>query len=271
MAIKYSAIEIADKLKGVGAKVHRPTPDQQKIIESMHQGPSLIIAGAGSGKTETMSARVVWLVANKIVAPDQILGLTFTRKAAGELANRIRTRLRQLKLAGVLSNDEGKGQIDLAVAVSTYHSYAGKVLSEHGLRIGIDSDSEPIGEAAAWQLANNIINNFDGSFPEILHSPRTIVKKVLALVEQLGEHGKDLKELESVCQSWLERFEGITEGGNADVRRAIETLKERLAIIPMAARFNELRLNNGELTFNDQMALAAKLVSGEFRGEIAGA
>ena len=105
MAIKYSAVEIARKLKSVGAKVHEPHPDQVKIIESSHLGPAIIKAGAGSGKTETMSARVVWLVANKIVSPDQILGLTFTRKAAGELANRIRTRLRQLKLAGLLETD----------------------------------------------------------------------------------------------------------------------------------------------------------------------
>ena len=146
MAIKYSAVEIARKLKGVGAKVHEPHPDQVKIIESSHLGPAIIKAGAGSGKTETMSARVVWLVANKIVSPDQILGLTFTRKAAGELANRIRTRLRQLKLAGLLETDSESKPIDLAVAVSTYHSYAGRVLSEHGLRLGIDTDTDPIGE-----------------------------------------------------------------------------------------------------------------------------
>ena len=45
----------------------------------------MVIAGAGSGKTETMAARVVWLVANRLVAPDAVLGLTFTRKAADEL------------------------------------------------------------------------------------------------------------------------------------------------------------------------------------------
>ena len=271
MAIKYSAVEIARKLKSVGAKVHEPHPDQVKIIESSHLGPAIIKAGAGSGKTETMSARVVWLVANKIVSPDQILGLTFTRKAAGELANRIRTRLRQLKLAGLLETDSESKPIDLAVAVSTYHSYAGRVLSEHGLRLGIDTDTDPIGEAAAWQMANNIISNFDGAFPEIIHTPRTIVKKVLDLAEQLGEHGKDPKELVEVCERWLAKFQAITDGSNEGVRRAVASLKERLEIIPMLERFNEVRLSSGQLTFNDQMAFAAKLVSGEFRKEIASA
>src|SRR5256714_14335960 len=58
--------------------------------------PLLVVAGAGSGKTETMAARVVWLVANGYARPEQTLGLTFTRKAAGELAHRIRARLSQL-------------------------------------------------------------------------------------------------------------------------------------------------------------------------------
>lgn len=69
-----------------------PTPAQQQVIEAPPT-PALVVAGAGSGKTETMSGRVVWLVANGLVRRDEILGLTFTRKAAGELAERIGARL----------------------------------------------------------------------------------------------------------------------------------------------------------------------------------
>lgn len=69
-----------------------PTAAQQRVIEAPPE-PALVVAGAGSGKTETMSGRVVWLVANRHVDRDEILGLTFTRKAAGELAERIGTRL----------------------------------------------------------------------------------------------------------------------------------------------------------------------------------
>ena len=221
-----------------------------------HFGPALIIAGAGSGKTETMSARVLWLVANGFATPDEILGLTFTRKAAGELSNRIRTRLRQMKLPG-------------SATVSTYHSYAGKVLSEHGIRLGIDTDTDPIGEAAAWQIANKIVTNFDADLPEIKHSPKTIVNKVLALVDQLGEHGKDLAELEKVSNDWLVKFQSITSGDNKGVQTALTSLQERLALIPMIKRFNEERFNNGQLTFSDQMSMAAQLVNSEFREDIA--
>ncbi|WP_424980923.1 UvrD-helicase domain-containing protein [Microbacterium sp. S308A+] len=69
-----------------------PTAAQQRVIEAPPE-PALVVAGAGSGKTETMAARVVWLVANGHVRRDEVLGLTFTRKAAGELAERISARL----------------------------------------------------------------------------------------------------------------------------------------------------------------------------------
>jgi DNA helicase II / ATP-dependent DNA helicase PcrA len=258
MANKFTYDQIVEILKKSGASVHTPTPEQREIIESTHFGPALIVAGAGSGKTETMSARVLWLVANGFANPDEILGLTFTRKAAGELSHRIRTRLRQMNLLG-------------SATVSTYHSYAGKVLAEHGIRLGIDTDSDPIGEAAAWQIANKIINNFESEIAEIVHAPKTVVNKVLDLVDQLGEHGKDLKELEQVSNKWLEKFATVTNGSNEGVRRAISTLRERLALAPMIERFNQVRLENGQLTFGDQMSLAAKLVNSEFRSDIASA
>lgn len=56
-----------------------PPTDQQAAVIGAPAGPMLVVAGAGAGKTETMAARVVWLVANGLVLPEQVLGLTFTR------------------------------------------------------------------------------------------------------------------------------------------------------------------------------------------------
>ena len=72
-----------------------PTEEQARVISAPLE-PALVVAGAGSGKTETMAGRVVWLVANGLVSRDAVLGLTFTRKAAGELAERIHRRLQRL-------------------------------------------------------------------------------------------------------------------------------------------------------------------------------
>ena len=74
---------------------HLPTTQQEKVITAPLK-PTLVVAGAGSGKTATMSARVTYLVASGQVDPSQVLGLTFTRKATHELRERIENRLGQL-------------------------------------------------------------------------------------------------------------------------------------------------------------------------------
>src|SRR5213079_3546382 len=76
-----------------------PTSEQADVIAAPLE-PLAVIAGAGSGKSETMAARLVWLVANGMVAPERVLGLTFTRKAAAEFADRVRSRLDRLRRAG---------------------------------------------------------------------------------------------------------------------------------------------------------------------------
>ncbi len=271
--IKYSAKDIGNALRTIDPKFKGPSDEQIPIIESLHLGPTVVIAGAGSGKTETMSARVLWLVANGIVKPEEILGLTFTRKAAGELASRIRKRLRQLRAIGLLPLDNvSKSEIDIAVTVSTYHSYAGRVLSEHAIRIGVDATSDPIGEAAAWQIANNIVNNFASeatNSSDISHSAKTIVDKVMGLSAALGEHGKSTAEVREFCESILDKFSTISDSQSNDpVRDLQSSLKERLAILPMVDEYERYRFERGLLTFNDQMSLVAKLVNGEFGQEI---
>ena len=69
-----------------------PPTDEQAAVIAAPARPALVVAGAGAGKTETTAARVVWLVANQLVSPEAVLGLTFTRKAAAELGRRVRRR-----------------------------------------------------------------------------------------------------------------------------------------------------------------------------------
>src|SRR5262249_58756852 len=78
-----------------------PTGEQAAVIGAAAE-PALVVAGAGAGKTETMAARVVWLVANGVVTPERGLGLTFTRKAARQLAERGGARVRGVAGGGGL-------------------------------------------------------------------------------------------------------------------------------------------------------------------------
>ena len=100
-ATRYAPAQLA-RLLGVA----EPTAEQAAVIAAT-PGPMAVIAGAGSGKSETMAARLVWLVANGLVRPERVLGLTFTRKAAAELAERVRVRLDGLRGAGLAGNGAG--------------------------------------------------------------------------------------------------------------------------------------------------------------------
>ena len=93
--ISYSPAQLAVLLG-----LPEPTSEQAGVIAAPLE-PLAVIAGAGSGKSETMAARLVWLVANGMVMPERVLGLTFTRKAAAELGQRVRARLAGLRRAGL--------------------------------------------------------------------------------------------------------------------------------------------------------------------------
>ena len=120
-----------------------PFSDQQLAAITAPLEPAVIIAGAGSGKTTVMAARVVWLVGSGQVRPEQVLGLTFTRKAAGELGSRVR---RALQRAGVLDEDAEAGE----ELILTYDAFAGRLVAEHGLLLGIEGDARMITGAARY-------------------------------------------------------------------------------------------------------------------------
>ena len=140
---------------------YETSPQQQRVIAAPPDEPLLVVAGAGSGKTELMALRVMWLIANQHVRADQVLGLTFTRKAAGELAHSIRLYLgRAIRLLGA------DAQLTGEPTVSTYHAFAARVVREHGLRAGYEPATRLLTEAACWQLADSVVRAYDGAFVE---------------------------------------------------------------------------------------------------------
>ena len=225
---RYTPIELARLLR-----LPAPTLEQAEIIAAPVE-PMLVVAGAGSGKTETMAARVLWLVANSYVRPEQILGLTFTRKAAGELAHRIRTRLDQLvRRLGRTRRDPGSDQLGGEPTVSTYHAYAARIVTEHGLRAGYEPATRLLTEATRWQIVDLLVRNYDGDMSDVDRSPGAIVDAVLALTGELAEH---LVTPDGLA-AWTGRFfaEVQSRPGRvyADVRRALAVQRIRLRLLPL--------------------------------------
>jgi DNA helicase II / ATP-dependent DNA helicase PcrA len=190
-----------------------PTAEQSAIISSP-LAPRLVIAGAGSGKTATMADRVVWLVANGWVKPEEVLGVTFTRKAAGELASRIRAKLSALQrtatgdaggaVAGALLSADA-----LEPKVSTYHSFASGIVSDYGLRLGIERDVVLLGGAQAWQLASEVVEAFDGEYSHFRVAKSTLVKAVIQLAGECAEHLQDPDGVQGWLMQRLAEFEAL--------------------------------------------------------------
>ncbi|MBM0235394.1 ATP-dependent helicase [Micromonospora sp. STR1_7] len=251
---RYTPVELAKLLR-----LPAPTREQAAIIAAPVE-PLLVVAGAGSGKTETMAARVVWLVANSYVRPEQILGLTFTRKAAGELAHRVRTRLDQLiRRLGRQGRDPLDDPLAGEPTVSTYHSYAGRIVTEHGLRAGYEPSTRLLTEASRWQLVDLLVRNYDGDMSEVDRMPSTITDAVLALAGELDEHLVAPDEL----AAWTGRFfaEVQSRPGRvyADVRKALALQRTRLRLLPLVRAYARRKEDFEAMDFADQLARAARV------------
>src|SRR5664279_3768272 len=183
---------MAHSAESIAQALGNPAPTaQQRAVIQAPLGPLLVVAGAGSGKTETMASRVVWLVANGYVEPDQVLGLTFTRKAATELAERIARRLRRLRHVGMWTPAQEPDDAEVlggTPTVSTYHSYAGRLVREHALRLGVEPESRLLSEAAAWQFAAEVVERHDGPMDDVPFAASTITQAVVDLAGEMAEH-----------------------------------------------------------------------------------
>ena len=253
---QYSPEEIIAKLQAhpkFGATI-KPITKFQSVIISSDLEPAVVIAGAGSGKTETMSNRVLYLVANGFVTPDQILGLTFTRKAAGELSVRVRKRLRQLSAL-----PEFKHITSSTTSVTTYHSYAAKLLSEHAIRYGIDADAEPLGEAAIWQIASDVVRNWSDDSYRNQSAVSTVIKDLLGLSKLMLEHQVRAEDIQTIGEEILRELAPLVGARNEEVRSVERAMLQRASLLPMVDAFMQRRKSAGEFSFDDQMSLAADI------------
>ncbi|SCB82051.1 DNA helicase-2 / ATP-dependent DNA helicase PcrA [Pseudarthrobacter enclensis] len=249
-----------------------PTPEQSGIISSPLT-PRLVIAGAGSGKTATMADRVVWLVANGWVRPEEVLGVTFTRKAAGELASRIRAKLTALqrvaaRSAGAPAFPEGMFSSDsLEPKVSTYHSFASGIVSDYGLRLGVERDVVLLGGAQAWQLASEVVEAYDGEYGHFRAAKSTLVKAVIQLAGECAEHLQEPEDVEAWLMARLSDYgalpylAGKMKNPPQAAAEIAGMLRTRASVADMVGRYSAAKRARGALDFGDLVALAAKVAS----------
>jgi DNA helicase-2/ATP-dependent DNA helicase PcrA len=253
-------ITAAELAAGLGLPA--PTAEQVEIIQAP-LAPGLVVAGAGSGKTETMAARVVYLVATGQVRPEQVLGLTFTRKAAAALGQRVRHRLRMLGASDQLLAEAAPSGGDPEVA--TYHSFGGRLIADFGPLAGVEPASRVLTATGAWQLARGVVGRWDGDLHTDL-GPDQVTERLLAISGALADHLTDAGALAAVLDELLERLRsappaprqrGNLHSGLAD---HVKRLQDRQWILPLVQAFVQAKRHRGVIDFADQMQIAATLV-----------
>ena len=228
-----------------------PSDEQWAAICAPLDGPLLVLAGAGSGKTAVMSARVAWLVGTGAVRPDQVLGLTFTNKAAGELASRIRGLLSQ-----VAQSDQG----DTAdPTIQTYHTFAMDLLAQWGLLIGAEPSSvllSPTDLAVRTYraVARSRVRCEDLGTATI----RTVSERVQSLDEELSEHLVSPEQLRAHDQRLIDALAGES---SAPARHARAAATKRIIASSVVAEVRADRAAEAVVGFADLMRFAVAVSS----------
>ncbi|GAA1503001.1 ATP-dependent helicase [Brevibacterium permense] len=256
--MRFTAERLAELTAADPAQAFPPSPEQKVIIEADPAQSMKVTAGAGSGKTTVISQRVVWLVANEFVSPEEILGLTFTRKAVGELGGRIRVLLSRLR------HNLGRGQ-DLSLpgldnpTVSTYNSYAASIVSEHGVSIGIEPETVLLDDAAAHTIAGSLI---DSTAPDEIpgdFSRETMIADVIALAGQMNDHGRDVDDVTDYLEQCLSALVS-SKGKPVDPNGRRAKLEAKIRTARLADAYMRAKRRNLAMDFSDQVRFAQRIL-----------
>lgn len=194
------------------------SPEQAAVIQAPSYEDVVVVAGAGSGKTYTMTRRIITLI-EQGVSPEKILGLTFTRKAASELLSRVS--------AAVSRNQRERGlksanMTFLKPEVSTYDAFFQSIVRQYGLLVGFDQNTQPLSEAGAMQLIHTVLDKhmvdlmaFDGD----LKSFNTIAGNVFALSNAISG-----AMIGSGCTSFDEAVQRVRDWDEAFIRQVDKAL-----------------------------------------------
>ncbi|MCW2754220.1 MAG: ATP-dependent helicase [Marmoricola sp.] len=227
--------------------------------------PAVVIAGAGSGKTEVMAARVVYLVGTGQVRADEVLGLTFTTKATASLARRINAALDAAGLTTPEQPVAGSAEVEiLEPTVATYNAYATVLLSEHGLRIGHESDTRVMADASRYQLAARAVDQHRARVELLTDSPSHAIDALLALDGAMAEHLVEIEDVLDFQRRERPHFEQAlaSSKAKADLVKVLSKMDEREELLGLVAGYRRLKARYGLMDFSDQISLAAKLALG---------
>ncbi len=211
-------------------------PEQKKAVEHTG-GPILVVAGAGTGKTRVITERIKWLIENKKARPSEILALTFTEKAAGEMLDRI-------DVAMPLGYEEPW--------LSTFHSFAERILRDEGLEIGLDPAYKILTPPQAWLFVRQNLFKFDLKYYRPLGNPTKFISAMLTLFSRAQD--EDTAPTDFVRWAKLK-----TQNSKLKTDEEKETAEKYLELARAYQNYQNLKIENSYLDFGDLISWTLKL------------
>ncbi len=213
---------------------HKLNKAQQQAVE-YNDGPLLIVAGAGTGKTTVITQKIAHIIDNDMAKPENILALTFTEKAASEMQERVDEML-------------DTGYVDLQI--STFHAFCQRILEEYGIEIGLPAHFKLLTQTDAWLLVKKSIYDFNLDYYRPMGNPTGMIHAMLS-------HFSKAKDELISPQEYLDHAEGLQlDKDEAEIQE-----KSRITELANAYHtYNQLLLDNKALDFGDLMYYTVKLL-----------
>jgi ATP-dependent DNA helicase UvrD/PcrA len=227
-------------------------PDQRRAV-THGEGPLLVVAGAGTGKTQVITRRIAWLIASRRAKPSEVLALTFTDKAADEMT----VRVDQLVPYGYTDT-----------TIATFHAFGDRLIREYALELGLPPDVRVLSRAETVIFLREHLFEFDLDVYRPLGDPTRFLSALATLFSRCKD--EDITPATYAGHAARVASEAVAVGDAARTGAAAAGTAEALAedgrrqaeLARAYARYQELLAANGFIDFGDQVALALRLVRG---------
>lgn len=210
-------------------------PEQKKAV-THSDGPLLIVAGAGTGKTKVITGRILYLILEKKVKPENILALTFTEKAAHEMQERVD---RELPL--------GCGEC----WIKTFHGFCDAILRECSHEIGLSTDYKLLSEVDQWMLMKKHIFRFELDYYRPLGNPQKFISSLLA-------HFSRLKDEDIKSDEYFRYAEDFKKRAMSDEHR--EEGYKMLEAAKAYAEYKKLLIEENAIDYGDLIVWTLRLL-----------
>ena len=232
-------------------------PDQLRAV-THDEGPLLVVAGAGTGKTQVITRRIAWLIATRRAKPSEILALTFTDKAADEMA----VRVDQLVPYGYTDT-----------RIATFHAFGDRIIRDHALELGLPPDVRVLSRPEAVIFLREHLFEFELDAYRPLGDPTRFLAALVTLFSRCKDEDISPALYEHHAARLAAEAALVGDAAGADGAALAEEAAKQAELARAYARYQELLATNGFIDFGDQVGLALRLVRGSpaARATVAGA